>query len=92
VLDRDPASYLEFSRDATVVPALVSGSLAAPAQEDVAVAVNGRVASIGRTYRAGGETEFIAMVPPSAYRSGPNRVQVLEILPGGRLRELGRAG
>jgi hypothetical protein len=57
---------------------------------DLAVAVNGRIQAVGRSFHLRGRpTEFFSMiVPESALRPGRNRVEVLEVGPGGRLARL----
>jgi hypothetical protein len=48
---------------------------------DVAIAVNGRIRAVSRTFRltTGGEYLVAAMVPPSSFRQGANEVEVLEV-------------
>ncbi|HEU0025184.1 MAG TPA: sulfatase-like hydrolase/transferase, partial [Thermoleophilaceae bacterium] len=61
---------------------------------DIAVAVNGRVAAVGNTFRlvSGERGElFSVMVPESAFRSGRNLVDVFEVGPDGVPRRLGGA-
>lgn len=66
----------------------VSG--APSAARDVAVAVNGTVRGVGRTFSlANADSELVSvMVPPSAFREGENKVRVYEVVPGGGLREM----
>jgi hypothetical protein len=48
---------------------------------EIAVAVNGTIAAVGSTFELaeGDEGELVSvMVPPSAFRSGSNRVEVFE--------------
>jgi hypothetical protein len=61
---------------------------------DIAVAVNGRVAAVGSTFRlaTGEEGElFSVMVPEASFKPGRNRVEIFEVSPGGALRRLGGA-
>jgi hypothetical protein len=72
------------------VPALVFGRLRGERSRGrpVAIAVNGRVAATSPTFRGigGGRVNYSAILPPSAFRPGRNRVRVYEIVPGRRLR------
>jgi hypothetical protein len=59
---------------------------------DVAVALNGRIAAVGNTFSLaeGDEGEFFSvMVPPRAFRSGRNRIDVYEVSASGSLTRLG---
>jgi hypothetical protein len=59
---------------------------------DLAVAANGRIAAVGRSFKPIGSTgmEFSLMVPQSAFRNGFNDVRLYEVMGGERLKELGR--
>ena len=74
----------------TWVTGRVSGG--GPGPRDIAIAVNGTVRAVGRTFRlaTGGGELFGAMVPESSLRQGHNRVEVLEVS-GGSLRRMGGA-
>jgi hypothetical protein len=60
------------------------------ALRDLAVAVNGRIEAVGRSFHLDGRaTEFFSLiVPESALRGGHNAVDLLEVRPGGRLVRL----
>jgi len=62
-----------------LLPTWVEGQLTGthPSSANVAIAVNGRVAAVTRTFQGGGRTSFAAMVPASALRGGRNDVAVL---------------
>ena len=63
------------------------------ARRALAVAVNGRVEAVGRTWRLRGQRpeRFALNIPEEALRRGRNRVVLLEVRRGGRsLRILGR--
>ena len=62
-------------------------------RRDIAVAVGGRIESVSRTfYLRGSEQESFAVnVPESSLRPGRNRIEVFEVLDGGRLRLIGDA-
>ena len=76
-----------------ILPTRVTGRLPGTPRgtmRDLAVAVNGRIQAVGRSFHLRGRpTEFFSMiVPESALRPGRNRVEVLEVGPGGRLARL----
>jgi Sulfatase len=59
---------------------------------DLAVAVDGRIGAVTRTFDVDGDAHFAAFVPESAFRQGPNRVEVYAVR-GSRLERLrGGAG
>ncbi len=86
--------YSNVRRSSGVVPAQIAGHLegGTGTPRDLAVAVNGEVAAVGRSFRlAGGASEsFAFMVPEDALRDGHNRVEVFEVVDGRRLRLLAR--
>jgi hypothetical protein len=72
-----------------ILPTRVTGRLSggAPGQErDLAVAVNGRIAAVGRSFHLDGQsTEFFSLlVPETALRRGPNDVRLVAV--PGRVR------
>jgi hypothetical protein len=76
-----------------MVPTRVTGWLhGSPpgATRDVAVAVNGRVRAVGRSFHLRGRRPefFSVLVPESALLPGHNEVRVLEVGPGGQLARL----
>jgi hypothetical protein len=80
-------------RAAGIVPAQIAGDLRGGEgreKHDLAVAVNGRIEAVGRSfYLAGDGTEHYAlMVPEEALHEGGNLVEVYEVTPGGALRLL----
>jgi hypothetical protein len=80
-----------------VVPALIGGKVEgdrAAAGMTVAVALNGRVQAVTRTYEVSGNVRFAALLRESSFRRGRNKVDVLGVEPAGRrlrLRLLGSA-
>ncbi len=79
-------------RDA-IVPTRVMGRLDGTppgAVRDLAVAVNGRIWAVGRSFRLRGRTReyFSLIVPERALRPGDNRLELLEVGPGRRLVSL----
>ena len=89
--------YGQVRRASGLVPAQVAGDLrgGAPGQErDLAVAVNGRIEAVGRSFHLSGDTteHFALNVPEAALRDGRNPIELYEVTPGGTLRLLARSG
>jgi len=72
-----------------VLPSYVTGTLTGrhPAQQDLAVAINGTIEAMTRSYRELGETKFGAMVPETSIHTGANDVSVYAVT-GDALTEL----
>jgi Sulfatase len=79
-------------RASGLLPTQIAGHIEGGSGEarDLAVAVNGTIEAVGRSFRlAGDPTEHFAfMVPEGALREGRNAVAVFEVLAGERLRPL----
>jgi hypothetical protein len=80
--DVDPAE--------AVLPTRIGGRIEggpAGALRDLAVAVNGRIEAVGRSFRLRGSSPelFSIMVPESALRPGRNALELLEVRPDGSL-------
>jgi hypothetical protein len=78
-----------------VYPTRVVGRLSGSppgVKRDLAVAANGRVEAVGRSFRLEGQQpEYFSLVlPETALHHGRNSVQILEVGAGGRLTSLGR--
>jgi hypothetical protein len=90
-------TYDHVRRPGGIVPAQVAGSLARAGGPDpgraVAVAVNGRIEGVGRTFQLLGHSgeHFAVNVPEAAFAKGRNVVEVFEVTPAGELRALARA-
>jgi sulfatase-like protein len=90
------ASLLEdVARDEQIFPTRVTGRLrGVPRGEhrDVAVAVNGRIRAVGRSFDLWWKAReyFSVTVPETALHAGRNRVAVFEVLPAGALVPLQR--
>lgn len=77
--------YRDVDPDGSFVPAYVLGEVRGAAgdrRHQLAIAVNGRVRAVTRSYRAGVEERFAALVGSGAFRAGANDVAVLEIRNG----------
>jgi sulfatase-like protein len=77
--------FVGVDPQATFVPSLVSGTMSgqAKAGDDIALAVNGRIAAVGRLHQVVGQRRFQVMVPPPAFRRGDNLVQLMRVRDGG---------
>jgi hypothetical protein len=84
---RELLANVDLSLD--VLPSYITGTLTGrhPAQQDLAVSVNGRIAAVTRSYTAFGETKFAALVPERTIRAGANDVSVYAVN-GATLEEL----
>ena len=73
------------------LPAQLTGRLsgAGPGRHDLALAVNGRVATVSRSFPWQGQERFSAFAPPQTFRPGRNVVEVLLVPPSGPPRRLG---
>jgi hypothetical protein len=79
-----------------ILPTRVTGQLAGGSTRsvrDLAVAVNGRIRAVGRSFHLRGRRAeyFSLLLPESALRPGGNFLQLLEVRPGGELRSLAEA-
>jgi len=85
--------FANVRRRTRVVPAQIAGDLrggGAGEERDLAVAVNGRIEAVGRSFHLTGDpTEHFAfMVPEESLREGRNAIEVFEVVGGERLRPL----
>ena len=88
-------AFANVRRASGVVPAEIAGSVRGSgpgARRDVAVAVNGRIEAVGRSFNLTGDaTEHFAVnVPEQSLREGGNLVEVFEVVGSGALRPLAR--
>jgi hypothetical protein len=81
----DPAAKLLPTRVTGRLPGTPAGAM-----RDLAVAVNGRIRAVGRSFHLRGRRmEFFSLlVPESALRRGRNSLEVLEVRPDGSLARL----
>jgi sulfatase-like protein len=84
---RELLSAVDLSLD--VVPSYITGTLTGrhPPLQDLAVAVNGKIEAVTRSYSDFGEAKFAALVPEQSMREGANDVTVYAVN-GTRLEEL----
>ncbi len=83
-IDAEIADLLRsLPADSDVVPAQVMGSISGPgakADRPLALALNGRIASVTRTYREGSTVRYSAMAPETALRPGRNEVELFWVM------------
>jgi hypothetical protein len=81
----DPAAKLLPTRVTGRLPGTPAGAM-----RDLAVAVNGRIRAVGRSFHLRGrKMEFFSLlVPETALRRGRNSLDVLEVRPDGTLARL----
>jgi Sulfatase len=90
----DPSRLRAVRPGAAYVPAaLLRGAISgATPGEALAVAVNGTIAAVGRSFDEDGETRFSIVVPPRYFRAGANRVVLYRVLSTGAGPRLERLG
>ena len=89
-------SFRRVRRSSGVVPREIAGRIrgSGPTTErDIAVAVNGRIAAVGRSFHLRGEKveSYSVMVPETAMHEGRNTVEVLEVGRDGEMAVLARS-
>jgi hypothetical protein len=77
----DPSLFRDVDPAGSSVPSLVQAktSQAIAESQPLAVAVNGRIAAITRAIAQGHGARILAIVPPQAFRPGPNRLTVYKV-------------
>ena len=86
-------SFRRVRRASGIVPCQIAGRIrgsGASRERDLAVAVNGRIAAVGRSFHLRGEKveSYSVMVPASSLREGRNSIEVLEVADDGRMAVL----
>jgi hypothetical protein len=67
----------DYDPDSPFAPVRVYGRIhGAPPGADIAIAVNGRIAAVTRSFEHDGETLVTAVTPEDAYRPGENSVRI----------------
>ena len=87
-----PMFYADVNPEAPLVPAFVTGRLAGSASpgQTYAIAINGRIRATTSSYTAPDGLRLGAMVDPSAFREGSNRVEVYGTVRAGETTRLVR--
>ena len=80
----DAELYADVDTHSLALPALVRGEIDGEVDPDepLAIAVNGTIAAVGRSYEIGAATLVSVIVPPSAFRDGANEVEVIRVVEG----------
>lgn len=83
-------SFARVRRASGLVPCQVAGRIhgSGPERERaIAVAVNGRIEAVGRSFHLRGQAveSYSVMVPEDSLREGRNRIEVLEVADNGRM-------
>jgi hypothetical protein len=88
------AAFAAVNPRSGVLPVYVSGRLTGGARsaQPLAVVVNGRIRTVGRSYRSGSEQRFSMLIPPSSLRAGRNRVTVVAVREDRRGARVAAAG
>jgi Sulfatase len=69
-----------YDPEAPVLPTRIAGEIeGVPGDEDVAIAVNGRIAAVTRTFSFSGDTLVSALLPERAFRPGANQVRLFVV-------------
>jgi hypothetical protein len=86
----DGGTSLEVGRGADAVPAWITGRIThrGSVPEALALALDGTVAAVTRSYEWRGAARFSAVLPPTAFRTGDNRLQVFAVEGAGSSRRL----
>jgi hypothetical protein len=89
-------SFAHVRRSSGVVPCQIAGRIHGSGgrrRRDIAIAVNGRIEAVGRSFHLKGERveSYSVMVPEDALREGRNTVEVLEVADDGAVVLLARS-
>ncbi len=89
-------AFARVRRSSGVVPCQIAGRIehsGAQRERNLAIAVNGRIEAVGRSFHLKGETteSYAVMVPENALRDGRNTVEVLEVTDEGTMVLLARS-
>lgn len=85
---REPGLYESVDTSGQVIPSRVGAVLhgGVDGSEIVAVAVNGIIGSVTRSYFYEGEVAILAMVPPRLFVDGSNQIALIEVSASGEMR------
>jgi hypothetical protein len=87
------AAFATVARRSGVLPVYVTGQLIGPPRngQPLAVAVNGRIRAVGRSYASGKDQRFSMLIPPSTLRRGRNTIDVVAVRHDGEIVRLASA-
>jgi hypothetical protein len=88
-----PLLYGVVDTDGEIIPARLTGTLigATDGTEVLAVAVNGTIGAMTRSYIEEDETWFQAMLPHELFVEGENDIQIFHVTPSGTLERVERS-
>ena len=88
---REAHLYAAVDTSDEAIPARIGATLDGDVNGDVvvAVALNGVIGAVTRSYVDGGELALLAMVEPTFFVNGENRVELIEVSGDGGLRLIG---
>jgi Sulfatase len=84
----DAGAYDDVNPKGPAIPTWVTGHVSGGADLDVAIAVDGTVRAVSNTFALANRRDdrlIASLLPPSAFRSGRNDVEVYEVTSSGRL-------
>jgi hypothetical protein len=89
-------SFARVRRSSGIVPCQIAGRIhgsGSARERDLAIAVNGRIEAVGRSFHLKGQRveSYSVMVPEDALREGRNTVEVLEVTDEGAMVLLARS-
>jgi len=92
VVIKEAGLYRDVDTTSDVIPVRIGGTLLGSASGDevLAVAVNGVVGAVTRSYEDDDAVAFLAMVPPELFHDGENAIEVFEVTEAGGLLRLDR--
>jgi hypothetical protein len=91
----DAEQFAAVDTSSSFLPARVSGVVArgrVARATELAIAVNGRIRALTRSFYQDGVQRFRALVPESAFRDGPNQVDVFAVRAAGSVPRLEALG
>jgi hypothetical protein len=92
---QEPERFGRVDLRGSFLPAHVAGRLSGgePAGHDLAVALNGTIVAVGRSFKPIGKykVNWSVVLPEDAFRQGANKLEVFEVTGGTTLRRLGGA-
>jgi hypothetical protein len=85
---KEPDLYQAVDPAGDVIPVRVAGALIGDADgtEVLAVAVNGVIGAVTRSYASDDKVGFLAMIPPELFVEGANRVELIDVAADGSMR------
>jgi hypothetical protein len=87
---RSPELYESVDTTGDTIPVRIAGILYGDVDggEILAVAVNGTIGAVTRSYEDEEQVSFLAMVPPGLFVDGANQIEIIEVTGDGVLRHI----